>query len=129
MMAPHIECDLELSVSDLTMDLLRWLERCAPFGMGNREPIFVTRGLRLSGAPRIIKERHLSLPLAKSTDGRSLNGMGWSRSGQVSWAERASQNQLVMGSKIDVVYRLRENQHPLYGGIELDLIDLAVSTN
>ena len=127
MLLPHIECDLELAVSDLTMDLLQWLDRCAPFGMGNPEPVFVTRGLRLSASPRIIKEKHLSLPLAKSPDGRSLNAMGWSRNGQINWANRSIQHQLAAGSTIDVVYRLRENRHPLYGGIELDLIDLAPS--
>ena len=127
MLIPQIECDLELKPSDLTMGLIEWLGRCAPFGMGNREPVFVTRRLRLSAAPRIIKEKHLSLPLAKSADGRSMSAMGWSRSGQVSWADRCDQNHLVTGSNIDVVCRLRENQHPIYGGIELELIDLTVS--
>ena len=56
-----------------------------------------------------------------------MSAMGWSRSGQVSWADRCDQNHLVTGSNIDVVYRLRENQHPIYGGIELELIDLTVS--
>jgi single-stranded-DNA-specific exonuclease len=129
MLVPRIECDLELKPSDLTMDLIRWLGRCAPFGMGNREPVFATRGLQLSAAPRIIKEKHLSLPLAKSADGRSLHAMGWSRSGQVSWADRCIQLHLAAGSRIDLVYRLRENQHPTYGGIELELIDLAAGKN
>ncbi len=124
MLLRHIECDLELEPSDLTMDLIQWLGRCAPFGMGNPEPVFVTRGLRISAAPRIIKEKHLSLPLGKSADNRSLTAMGWSRSGQTSWAERCDQNHLTAGSRIDIVYRLRENQHPIYGGIELELIDL-----
>ncbi len=124
MLVPHIQCDLELEVSDLTMDLIQWLGRCAPFGMGNPEPVFVTRGLQLAAAPRVIKERHLSLPLGKSSDNRSLNAMGWSRSGQVSWAERCHQNHLTAGSRIDIVYRLRENQHPIYGGIELELMDM-----
>jgi single-stranded-DNA-specific exonuclease len=124
MLLPHIECDLELDASDLTMELLQWLARCAPFGMGNREPVFVTRGLRVFATPRVIQEKHLSLPLGRSVDGRSVNAMGWSRSGQMSWAERCSQNRLAAGSIIDVAYRLRENQHPLYGGVELELIDL-----
>ena len=127
MLVPHIECDLEVLPADLTMDLLSWLARCAPFGMGNREPVFVTRGLRLSAAPRIIKEKHLSLPLGKSCDYKTLNAMGWSRSGQPSWADRSRQLQLYAGSSIDVVYRLRANEHPIYGGIELELIDLALS--
>ena len=127
MLVPQIQCDVEVDRTDLTLELVGWIHRCAPFGMGNPEPVFVTRGLRLSAAPRIIKEQHLSLPLGKAEDGRSLNAMGWSRSGQRSWAERASQLQLAAGCSIDVVYRLRENQHPIYGGLELELIDLLAS--
>ena len=127
MLLPQIHCDVEVDRADLTLDLIGWINRCAPFGMGNPEPVFVTRGLRLSAAPRIIKEQHLSLPLGKAADGRSLNAMGWSRSGQMSWADRASKCGLAAGSTIDIVYRLRENQHPIYGGLELDLIDLVSS--
>jgi single-stranded-DNA-specific exonuclease len=127
MLTPSIDCDLELEPSDLTTDLIQWLGRCAPFGMGNPEPVCVTRGLQLTAPPRIIKEKHLSLPLGKSADNKSLCAMGWSRSGQTSWADRSSENQLTAGSRIDIVYRLRENLHPIYGGIELELIDLMLS--
>ena len=128
MLVPQIQCDVEVDRADLTLELVGWIDRCAPFGMGNPEPVFLTRGLRLSAAPRIIKEQHVSLPLGRSLDGRSLNAMGWSRSGQVSWAERAFQMELIAGSSIDVVYRLRENQHPIYGGLELDLLDVIASS-
>lgn len=128
MLLPHIQCDAELDRGDLTLELLGWINRCAPFGMGNPEPVFVTYGLRLATNPRIIKQQHLSLPLGKAADGRSLNAMGWSRSGQVSWAERAARDGLVAGSTVDIVYRLRENQHPLYGGLEMELIDLSCSS-
>ena len=127
-MVPQIQCDVEVDGADLTRELVGWIDRCAPFGMGNPEPVFLTRGLRLSAAPRIIKEQHVSLPLGRSVDGRSLNAMGWSRSGQVSWAERVFQMGLIAGSSIDVVYRLRENQHPIYGGLELDLLDVRASS-
>ena len=127
MLLPQIQCDAEVDRADLTLDLLGWINRCAPFGMGNPEPVLVTRRLRLSAAPRILKEQHLSLPLGKAADGRSLNAMGWSRTGQVSWAERAARSGLAAGSTIDIVYRLRENLHPIYGGLELDLIDLVLS--
>jgi len=80
----------------------------------------------LSAAPRIIKERHLCLPLALSTGGHSLSAMGWTRTGQIPWPERSAQFGLAAGSIVDIVYRLRENQHPTYGGLEIELIDLAL---
>ena len=125
-LVPRLRCDLEIQEFDITLDLLSWIDRCAPFGMGNPEPILVTRGLRLSGSPRIIKERHLCLPLVTSASGKPVSAMGWSRNGHTSWAQRSIDNALVAGSTVDLAYRLRENQHPIYGGLELELIDLEV---
>ncbi len=51
--------------------------------------------------------------------------MGWSRGGQVSWADRVAEMGLAVGSEVDIVYRLRRNRHPSYGGLELELIDMA----
>jgi single-stranded-DNA-specific exonuclease len=120
-------CDLEVAPAEISFDLLHWLARCAPFGIGNPEPVLVTRGLKLTAAPRIVKEKHLCLQLAASTGAKPLNAMGWTRHGQLPWPERAAQHHLVCGSVIDIVYRLRENVHPSYGGLELELIDFAVS--
>ena len=121
LLVPELLIDVQVEADDLTRDLLAWIERLAPFGMGNPEPVLLVRGLRVSGSPRIIKERHICLPLA----GR-INAMGWSRTGQQSWAERIEPLALTDGATIDVVFRLRENKHPQYGGLELDLIDLAL---
>ena len=127
MLIPQLFCDVELAAADFCRDLYQWLLRCAPFGMGNPEPVFVTRNLTLSAAPRLIKERHLCLPLTACADGKPLSALGWSRNGQKTWPERVAANNLSAGSSIDIVYRLRENQHPTFGGLELELIDLEVS--
>ncbi len=126
LLSPCIECDLEVNPLDLTLDLLRWLERCEPFGMGNPEPLLLARGLVLAGPPRVIQDRHLCLPLSPAPDGQPRSAMGWSRSGRASWAERANALQLVQGLPIDAVFTLRENKHPQYGGLELILQELTV---
>ena len=126
LLSPCIECDLEVDPQGLTLDLLRWIERCEPFGMGNPEPLLVARGLVVTGPPRIIQERHLCLPLGSTPDGQPRNAMGWSRSGRASWAERANALHLMPGSRVDAVFTLRENKHPQFGGIDLILQELAV---
>jgi single-stranded-DNA-specific exonuclease len=127
MLLPRILCDLELAAEELCLDLLRWIERCAPFGLGNPEPVFVTRAVTLSDPPRIIKDRHVCLPLTTCADGKPISAIGWSRTGQRSWAERIATKNLTAGSIIDIVYRLRENLHPTFGRLELELMDLAES--
>jgi single-stranded-DNA-specific exonuclease len=120
LLVPTLSVDAELEPSALTRDLLEWLERLAPFGIGNAEPALLARNLTLTNPPRIIKEKHVCLPLEGG-----INAMGWSRTGHLSWSERIQPLNLTAGSKIDAVFRLCENKHPQYGGLELHLLDLA----
>ncbi len=121
-LTPEVPCDLAITLPEITPELFDWLERCAPFGMHNPEPVFVARGLRLAASPRIIKERHVALQLSDAQGTKSLNAMGWSRSGAVAWSERCAD--LTVGSTLDALFRLRRNLHPQYGGLELELIDI-----
>ena len=127
MLTPRMVCDVELTPADVTSELMRWLRCCAPFGMGAREPVFVARGFELSGPPRFIKEKHVCLPLGLTADRCALSGMGWCRPGQPEWRGRVEAMGLAAGSKVDAVFRLRENTHPQYGGLELELMDVAVA--
>jgi single-stranded-DNA-specific exonuclease len=118
-LVPALDIDAEVAPAELASELFQWLERLAPFGHSNPEPVLLARSLALIGPPRIIKDKHISLPL---TGG--LSAMGWSRAGHIPWSERIQPMHLAAGSRIDAVFRLRENRHPQYGGLELDLIDL-----
>ncbi len=130
MLSPKVDCDLELLPSELTPELFPWLDRCAPFGMDNPEPVFLTRGLLISGPIRIIKDRHVCIPLTPPNPSPTLpplSAMGWSRTAAPDWPTRITAFNLTHGSSVDLVYRLRENKHPRFGGIELELIDLVPS--
>ncbi|MCA1621922.1 MAG: single-stranded-DNA-specific exonuclease RecJ [Acidobacteria bacterium] len=56
---PCLEYDLELPAGELSLDLCAELEALEPFGAGWPKPVFVTRGLRVVGDPRVLKGRHL----------------------------------------------------------------------
>ena len=126
MLLPCVTCDVQVTPPELTSELVSWIDRCAPFGHGNCEPVFFCSGLRISGPPRIIKEIHLCLPLARGSEGGALSAMGWSRPGQLTWAQRFSDLGLVEGSHIDAAFRLKENKHPSYRGIELELVNISL---
>lgn len=119
--SPPLECDVELDLRDITVDFHKWLERCGPFGVGNPEPLFLTRGVELASVPRIIKELHACLELASGM--ARLSAMGWSRRG-MSWAERTTAMNLGTGSRLDIAYRLRLKTNPYYPGLELELTDI-----
>ena len=116
----EISIDAEVDVEDLNIDLLAWLDRLAPYGHGHLEPVLLCRGLTLTAQPRIIKGSHVCVPLQSG-----LSAMGWTRSGHISWAERVLPLNLLPGARIDCVFRLCKNKHPQFGGLELELIDIA----
>ena len=119
----------ELLLDRITPVLAGWLHKLEPFGHGNPEPVFVARRARLLAPPRLMKERHIRLELAQdSVQPRPLPGtsgalraVGWNQ------AARAAELGLERGSLIDVAYRIRENQHPEYGGLEAEIAGIQLA--
>jgi single-stranded-DNA-specific exonuclease len=120
-----LECDAEVRLGDLTEEFLAALEQMGPFGTGNAEPVFVSRGVRLSAALKVIKERHLRVTVEDVTDGKSFGGMAWSR--RTDWAAMAQEGGWSRGDLVDLAYRLRRNWHPTYGGWELEIVGIRPS--
>lgn len=120
--AEQLRFDLEVRFAEITSDLLVTLERLAPFGLGNPDPIFVTRGARLLTAPRILADRHVRLSLEDHNGGGRFSGVAWGR--RSSWAEQSRQQNWSPGDRFDLAYYLRRNWHPDFGGWELEIIAL-----
>jgi single-stranded-DNA-specific exonuclease len=63
---PCLQLDDELTLRELTWDLLRWHELLQPFGQGNPQPLFLVRGVEPVAPPQILKEKHLVLRLRQN---------------------------------------------------------------
>jgi single-stranded-DNA-specific exonuclease len=124
----------ELPLDRITPVLAGWLRKLEPFGHGNPEPVFVARRARLISAPRFMKERHLRLELVQEQPGTSdrassaalspssaMRAIGWDMSA------RSAELKLNTGSLIDVAYRIRENDHPEFGGLEIEICGIELS--
>ena len=121
LLAPPLECDIEIEIEDLNPVFYEWLERCAPFGVGHREPVLMSRSVTLAADVRIIKDRHVCLDITSGT-GR-LSALGWSRAGTL-WATSCHEMGLAAGSRVDIAYRLRSKSTPWFTGLELELVDM-----
>ncbi len=126
-----VKIDAELPLDRITPVLAGWVRKLEPLGHANPEPVFAARKARLLTTPRIMKERHLRLELAQeSANGEThasdvrpgtsgaVRAVGWGLSGLV------SELKLAQGSLIDVAYRIRENEHPDFGGLEIEMVDV-----
>jgi len=117
---PQLEIDAEIPLSEVTPELLKTLARLEPFGQGNYEPVFMTRGVGLLQPPRIIKEKHVKLRVNQANNGRAgytYEAMAWRM------AQRVQQEGYLPGDRLDVAYRVTMNFHPDFGGLELVLQD------
>jgi single-stranded-DNA-specific exonuclease len=60
---PILDLDGELDLSEVTPELFQALHLLEPYGMGNPEPVFAARAVRLAAPPRILKDKHIKLKL------------------------------------------------------------------
>ena len=114
----------ELPLDRVTPVFAGWLKKLDPLGHGNPEPVFLARNLQLSSPVRLMKEKHIRLEVtpaqAESASAppvrlAPMKAVGWNM------ARRASELGLEQGSVIDLAYRIRENDHPQYGGLQIEI--------
>ena len=84
LLIPQLNYDAELTLADSLPNLSAWIARCAPFGIGNPEPVFLTRNLTVAAPIRLIQDstsacswRNASRNPAKIA--AAIPALGWSR--------------------------------------------------
>jgi single-stranded-DNA-specific exonuclease len=75
---PSKDIDLEINFADLNEDLVRELELLEPFGMGNSEPLFYTRSLKLKGEVQLLNRGTLKFWATDGVNPRQVIAFGMS---------------------------------------------------
>ena len=107
---PYLEVDAQLSFAEIRFSLIRELESLKPFGVGNPEPLFMTQRVEVcdhkpfSGGARF-RFRHAD---------RVIGGVAF---GTGDGFPAAS------GTKVDLAYRLSENEWNGTSTVELKIVD------
>lgn len=112
---PALTFDAEIAFDQVTPDFLREVERLAPFGMGNPEPVFAARGVRLAQPPMLLKEKHLKLRVMQGS--RAFDALGWRMGARLA--------EFQAGDMLDLAFTVDENPNPEFPGLQLTLSDLA----
>jgi single-stranded-DNA-specific exonuclease len=74
----------------------------------------------------VLKEKHLKLRVVPG--GENFNGSQFKRGyDALGWrmAERLTQESLLLGSTLDLAFTVDYNEHPEFGGVQLNLLDFA----
>ena len=107
---PLLEIDAPLSLPDIGFSLMRELEALKPFGIGNPEPLFMTRGLEVC-------ERKLFPAGARFRFRQNARVIGAVAFGAGEDFPGAP------GTKVDVAYRLSENEWNGSSSVEMKIVD------
>ncbi len=113
----ELQIDSRLSLEDVTGRFLNVLKQFGPFGQGNREPLFCTANLRLSGLPRLLQGKHVKFAV-KDVTGRIHDVIAFGREDIYRELERGSRKMFSM------VYSLEENEWNGRKNIQLKLKDI-----
>jgi single-stranded-DNA-specific exonuclease len=116
--------DGELALEQITPHFYAAIEQLRPFGMGNPEPVFAARGVRLGLPPKVLKEKHLRLRVVQDGENNNrfaFDAMGWRM------VERTEKEPLVAGDMLDVAFTVEKNSNADFGGMRLSLRDYAMA--
>ena len=111
---PLLRIDVELPLSSLSWETLTIINKLAPFGYGNSQPTFLSRGLRVQYARAVGREgRHLKLYLIDG-EGKSWDAIAF-RQGE--WVSH-------LPNTIDLVYHLERNAWKGRVSLQLNVKDI-----
>ncbi|MBI4079322.1 MAG: single-stranded-DNA-specific exonuclease RecJ [Candidatus Levybacteria bacterium] len=122
----RIDCELPLSIA--SRDLLTVLEELAPFGMGNPQPSFVSRGVFIEDMRLVGRDKkHIKFQF------KSQNAILRLRSGQevkidgISFGMGERAHEFSIGQKVDIVYTISEDKWNGNTALQLKIKDLKPS--
>ena len=111
-----LRIDCELDPSFINYDTYLEIQKLAPFGMANPEPIFLTRSLVVQNLRTVGNDgKHLKLQFRVQNSEFRIGGIAFGI---------GNNHKLKIGDKVDVVYTMEENAWNGYKNIELKIRDL-----
>ncbi len=109
--------DLELSFNQITLELFDEISTLKPYGVGNPEPVFMTKGVNVISVNKVGKEgNHLQLVLEQ--DGNIFKGIKF---------RHTDEQEIKAKSLIDICYSLSVNTWNGKNKMELRIKDIALS--
>lgn len=105
-LAPRIMLDAELTASEVSRELVDAIASLEPFGEGNREPMFMSRGLTVVDRKRVGDGSHLRM---------TVRGPGNGTLSCIAFGMGDLESDVELGSVVDLCYSIRLNS---YNGVE-----------
>jgi single-stranded-DNA-specific exonuclease len=115
---PSLKPEVEVSLAEMSRELLGFLHYLGPHGVGNPGPSFLARGLSVASTPRVVGADHLKLRLLQ--DGAELEAIGFHLA-------RRLDPESVGSGPLEAVFQLQENEFRGIRRLQARLKDLRVA--
>jgi single-stranded-DNA-specific exonuclease len=100
---PEIQITTEIKLSDISLRLWKELELFAPFGPGNPQPIFLSRGVRDAGYSKQLSSKYMRLAI-RQNNSKVLHGMAFARGADLL-------KRVKTGEPFDICFTIQKNAH------------------
>jgi len=113
---PKIKIDSFISLNDIDENLVKELEKLAPFGQDNERPVFMTKNIYILDILNMGSDgQHIKLRV-KSEDSRVFSVLGFGQSEALA--------HLSAGDRIDLVYYIEINEFNGKSDMQLKIVDI-----
>ena len=113
---PCIDIERTIALSEVTLRFYNVLKQMAPFGPGNRRPIFASENLEVVGDSQILKEQHLKFTVRQPGSDCQLNAIGF---GLAHCYEHVNGQQ-----SFSMAYTVEENHYNGHTSLQLMIRDI-----
>ncbi|MFC2097297.1 single-stranded-DNA-specific exonuclease RecJ [Bacteroidota bacterium] len=113
---PRLLADTLINISDITPKFLRVLKQFGPFGIGNANPVFITKNV-VGTARKVGKENeHLKLEIRDADNNFCLSG--------IAFKQADGYDIINKGIPFNICYTLEENTYNNIKSIQLMILDI-----
>ncbi|MBT8183793.1 MAG: single-stranded-DNA-specific exonuclease RecJ [Eudoraea sp.] len=117
LMIPELQIDAQISLTAIRPKLYRIIRQFAPFGPGNKAPVFLAEGLRDTGYAKVVGQDNKHLKLTVTQNGiRPLNAIGFNLGNKLS--------SVTNGKSFSAVFSVEENEWQGNTSLQLKIRDI-----
>ena len=115
LLKPKLSIDSEIRLREIDWQLIKLINRMAPFGPQNMRPLFLSKGLQVVGTPSIVGKNHLKLKVRQ--DGIVMDAIGFNLGDKIYRISPGDQD-------VEMVFIIDENEYQGRKTIQLRVKDL-----
>ncbi|MFP4459137.1 MAG: single-stranded-DNA-specific exonuclease RecJ [Candidatus Zixiibacteriota bacterium] len=117
-MVPRQHIDAEVFSEEISMTLMKWLEKFSPYGPNNQRPVFALKNAEIAGYPQIVGKSHLKMQV-KIKNGKRCDVIGFNM---------AKYHKKIIETKesVNLAFVMEMNHYYGYPKLQLRLKDLKI---